>query len=145
MGYVIKTGGTPGGATAANQVTEINTLNAILVTLQDNNGDSVFKDPSDISVFKDLNDDTSVFKDITTDKSVYVTTVGANPGKSILAAQCQNAIAAPCLVQTFTAGSFAGTAALLQTYLNTNDVVIVNISFSQGLGTHDILLVCNVL
>jgi hypothetical protein len=143
MGYIIKapTGGGGGDATAANQttqITEAQTTNSLL----SNSGDpaSVFLD-NGLSVFLDSGTGENVFNDFTNNNSVFKTNATSFQNESIFTAQCENLIASPFQVATFTSATFAATATLLQNFLNSTDCVIVNISFSQGLGTHDILIV----
>ena len=94
-----------------------------------------------ISVFLDSGSNENVFNDFTNNRSVFKTNASSFLNESIFTAQCENLIASPFQVATFTSATFAATATLLQNFLNSTDCVIVNISFSQGGGTHDILIV----
>jgi hypothetical protein len=113
-------------------------------------GRSVFKDVSNTCVFLDVNDESvlkdgnleSVLKNVR-NQSVFRGSYTANSDQSILNLSCENdSTASSSIIQvaTFTSASFVATAGLLQAFFNTTNCVVVNISFSQSIGSHDILL-----
>jgi len=155
MGYILKKGDGAGAgdATAANQVlqlaqdaTEV-TANEIKVQVTGTNNyltdalsNSVFSGVGTQSVFKGTTNN-SVFTDINSESVFKFPISGVAGDESAIIKPILNDTNKPFTVTSFTAASLAATTALLQTFLNTQDCIIVNISFSQSALSHDILLV----
>lgn len=124
MGYIIKksSGGAGGGdATASNQQTQIN-LQTDSVSL-----DSVFKDNLGSTVF------------IAGGK-----TIGDRVNETFNLLSKTNISSINTIVISFTSTTLSGVAALLETFLQANQINIINISFSSGgVSQHDVLLTYN--
>jgi len=152
MGYIIKspTGAGGGDATAANQQKQIDQLTELSTypsVLKDNADLSVFYNPTQRSVFKEDATGESVFKD-PSNVSVFVSgpkSIADLTNTTLNLLTKINVSTSSTVVTSFTSTTLAGVATLLETFLQANAVTIVNISFSSGgVAQHDVLLTYNV-
>jgi hypothetical protein len=134
MGYIIKapTGGGGGGdATAANQTLQLAQIEDQSINqsvLKDTNGNSVLKDISEISVFNDNITRESVFKN-NQNESVFKTT-----NNDSIFDKSKISSATTTRTQAFSDANAAALAVQIQSWLQSNIVVIIQIVYADHGG-----------
>jgi hypothetical protein len=144
MGYILKNtsgGGGGGDATAANQLIQITEAQELNLNTTDSVLDSVFKETANNSVFKDQPGN-SVFRD-----NFDTSTFNTSGYKSILK---QSKISSPTtLVESFQNTTPALLASDIQTWLQANNVVIIQICYADAGGVapnpHTALIIHNIV
>jgi hypothetical protein len=128
MAYVLKksTGGGGGGtATDTLQTIQINQINELSST------PSVFKTPSDKSVFTENSHDLSTFNDDSEESLLYKSLVSDYNGTIRINKM---------YFIVFTAVTAVAVASLVDTWLASTKAIIVSVTSSQGAGSHDIFI-----